>query len=612
MDIEQQLFPGVRLQPIESSPGVVEVAQKNPFVFTQGLPARPLDVRTELPISQTLRPIETSPASPGLFGAGSVALMPIVTELALVADPWLTSELPPILAEAARFQRMHPEKIPVTAGLGDPSAIQQKLGQETDPLAAAGPHPNLPWAPVSEGTSSLLVAPSPRKELSPKERLANACASLVDRLLRIPKKVRLIAGVAAVTVVAGLSVGVSVLTSSGPGWAAAWDPVVLPLAEQTAQFRGLKFLHPVRVEFLESTAFDAAAVARDLRVEGSAEKGGRCWTSVDGGPKYPMCNFSTPFSTEVHPMESAYRALGVPIDAPAPSSNSFGEIGDSLVLARYLPSEHLIEVRGAFSAGLAPTLVHELAHALQDQHFGLSFSGKNGDEALAYRALVEGDAMLTEYRYRFSLPEDQAAVIEQADTQTGKEAKARLSAVVGQTTGQKIDRPSAALQVEIDVAEFPYIQGTEFAVGQWKALPANEYNRLFTSPPKTTGSILYPGRDPHIGGEKVKGSPSTPGRTRYGKNDVVFGPLLFLVAMERTGGAAEGQLVASAWRGESTSIFQDRGSRRVCFSTDISFGGDSATLARGGLAGWASARGLSTRFVGDLVHLEGCDPFGTV
>jgi hypothetical protein len=93
---------------------------------------------------------------------------------------------------------------------------------------------------------------------------------------------------------------------------------------------------------------------------------------------------------------------------------------------------------------------------------------------------------------------------------------------------------------------------------------------------------------------------------------VVFGPLLFLVAMERTGGAAEGQMVASAWRGESTSIFQDRGTRRICFASDVAFGGDSATVARGGLAGWASARGLSTKIVGNLVHLEGCDPFGTV
>jgi hypothetical protein len=85
--------------------------------------------------------------------------------------------------------------------------------------------------------------------------------------------------------------------------------------------------------------------------------------------------------------------LVTPIDAPAPT-NSFGDTGDSLVLARYIPSEHLIEVRGAYSPGLAPTLVHELNHALQDQHFGLSFSGKNSDESLAYRALVEGDAML--------------------------------------------------------------------------------------------------------------------------------------------------------------------------------------------------------------------------
>jgi hypothetical protein len=49
-------------------------------------------------------------------------------------------------------------------------------------------------------------------------------------------------------------------------------------------------------------------------------------------------------------------------------------------------------------------IVHELTHALQDQHFSL---GKrlqaldNGDKALALRSIAEGDAVLTEYAYSF-------------------------------------------------------------------------------------------------------------------------------------------------------------------------------------------------------------------
>lgn len=566
----------------------------------------------------------------------SAALQPIIT--GPEAQPWFTSELPPILAEEERFQPAR-EALAGAVGVRGLLPIQTNLGSGSQPQASPGPVSNgAPvagasshvWDPYpagrleknpltgleakqSWGPSDQTRDPSATKKRSLREQLTDETCSVADRLKSLPKKVQRTALATIVALVGGLGVGVSMLGSGGPGWAAKWDPVIVPLMEQTSELRGLKFLHPVRVDFLESNAFDAAAVARDLKAKVSNQNGGgRCWISVDGGPKYPMCNFSRPFASEVHPVESAYRALGVPIDAPLPSSNSFGEIGDSLVLARYLPEEHLIEVRGAYSAGLAPTLVHELAHALQDQHFGLSFDGKNSDESLAYRALVEGDAMLTEYRYRFSLPEEESAVVEQADTQTSKDAKARLSAVVGQTTGQKIEQPSAALQLEIDVAEFPYIQGTEFAVAQWKRLAPKEYNQLFRSPPKTTGSILYPGRDPHVGGQKVKRAAATPGRVQYLKGDVVFGPLLFLAAMERSGGAVQGQMVASAWRGESTGIFQDSGTRRVCFASDIVFGGDSGASAQVGLADWAQGHGMSAKIGWETVHLEGCDPFGTV
>lgn len=51
-------------------------------------------------------------------------------------------------------------------------------------------------------------------------------------------------------------------------------------------------------------------------------------------------------------------------------------------------------------------MVHELVHALQDQHFGLvalDDTAKSSDELLAVRALVEGDARVAEMRFRLEL-----------------------------------------------------------------------------------------------------------------------------------------------------------------------------------------------------------------
>src|SRR5215475_5146905 len=49
-------------------------------------------------------------------------------------------------------------------------------------------------------------------------------------------------------------------------------------------------------------------------------------------------------------------------------------------------------------------IVHELTHALQDQHFSVGSKLRaldNGDKALALRSIAEGDAVLTEYAYSF-------------------------------------------------------------------------------------------------------------------------------------------------------------------------------------------------------------------
>ena len=56
------------------------------------------------------------------------------------------------------------------------------------------------------------------------------------------------------------------------------------------------------------------------------------------------------------------------------------------------------------------TLVHELTHALQDQHFDLTKLDRGVEtsgEDFALTALVEGDATSVEDDYLFSLPDDE-------------------------------------------------------------------------------------------------------------------------------------------------------------------------------------------------------------
>jgi hypothetical protein len=554
------------------------------------------------------------------------------------SEQWLTTNLPPVLDEGS--QVLHTSSgvhNPFASRVGSPSSrpdeqnssmdwllaiptgASSSLASATQPLA--GLVSTNPWeSSADKATSNSIMPTTPPRQAGPsanrqtesQTRGSEALANLRDRLQRAPRRNRFIALATAVLSVSALGIGVRVLSPSGAGWAAAWDPTILPLAKQTEALRGLKFSHPVRVEFLSSATFDASTLERRRRAEREKGHTWNCWKTTDHGGKFPMCAFTSPYLAEVSPDTSANRALGVPEGAPAPFAGYVNDETDTLVVARYLFEEHRIEVRGPYSPGIEPVLVHELTHVLQHQHFAMSFKGKNQDQALAFRSLIEGDATLNEERYRDSLPEAQQQLVDEAEAQRSSDATTRLLAVTKPRSWHRSARRHELLLHKIDLKLFPYIQGAEFAANQWERLGSKGYNQLFKSPPKSTASILYPGRDPGIGGEKVTPSAPVAGRPQYGKNEVYFGPLLLFVAMERTGTAADAQLVASGWRGESTSVFEDRTSRRVCFSSDLLIGGDSATLARGALAGWASQRGMTTKFVGEIVHLEACDPFGTV
>ena len=81
------------------------------------------------------------------------------------------------------------------------------------------------------------------------------------------------------------------------------------------------------------------------------------------------------------------------------------------LLAYYDQDEDRIIIRGTeISPALSVTLVHELTHALQDQHFDLDREDESedgGDEV--FRSLVEGDATRVEDGYIASLSDDDRA-----------------------------------------------------------------------------------------------------------------------------------------------------------------------------------------------------------
>ena len=127
---------------------------------------------------------------------------------------------------------------------------------------------------------------------------------------------------------------------------------------------------------------------------------------------------------------------------------------------------------------------HEYAHALQDQHFDLEAIrermaiGANFDAELAYLALIEGDAMLTElFAMQRLLYKGRGPVDTEFD--------------IGQAPPLADDLPPIIQQAFY----FPYIDGAGFVSSLHSARGWRGVNRAISdSPPETTEQIIHPER----------------------------------------------------------------------------------------------------------------------
>jgi hypothetical protein len=205
------------------------------------------------------------------------------------------------------------------------------------------------------------------------------------------------------TVLAVVAAAVLVLLpAGGPPHPDEWDPRVADLAAFVERERALAFEHPVYVDFLTDEEYSDAVRTDEAAV-------------------------TTEDREQMESTVATLRALGL-----ASGDIDLFEAGNDLVdggtLAFYNPGDERITVRGTeLTVALKVTLVHEMTHALQDQHFDLDAlqqeiyadvdfaAAEEQDETAAltesaanaafagHQALVEGDAVRIENAYVESL-----------------------------------------------------------------------------------------------------------------------------------------------------------------------------------------------------------------
>jgi hypothetical protein len=181
-----------------------------------------------------------------------------------------------------------------------------------------------------------------------------------------------------VAIVVIAAVAMKVTNNGGPhDYPRAWDPRVADLASFVETSRQLEFDHPVYVDFLTAEQYSDAT--RTDETELSDED-----------------------KASLESQEREFRALGL-VHGDIDLFGATNDLVDTGTLAFYDFHSKRITVRGTdLTPDLRVTLVHELTHALQDQHWDLTAmqeGAPTSGAATASRALIEGDATRLEDMY---------------------------------------------------------------------------------------------------------------------------------------------------------------------------------------------------------------------
>lgn len=163
-----------------------------------------------------------------------------------------------------------------------------------------------------------------------------------------------------------------------------WDERILPFVDYVQGERGLTFKHPIPVVFLADRAF-RKRVRTDQKSLTKADRAAAAQA------------------------EGQLRALGL-IQGKVDLIKASSDLGEADIVGFYDPAKEEMVIRGKDIKDLDTrvTVVHELTHALQDQHFNLDKldkQAKTSGATVAINSLEEGDAVAVEQAYVATLPQ---------------------------------------------------------------------------------------------------------------------------------------------------------------------------------------------------------------
>lgn len=370
-------------------------------------------------------------------------------------------------------------------------------------------------------------------------------------------------GLAVVLVAVGL--GVVVVRQGTDDTPAHWDPRIADLARFVERERGLRFEHAVRTDFLSDKAFRARVTDDE---ELSAED-----------------------QASIHHYEGLFRALGL-VEGKLDLRASQNQLTGEGVIGLYVPDEDRIYVRGdRITIGMRPTIVHELTHALQAQHFDLEPRTRLSGEDTAFTSLVEADALRIQDAYVRSLPEGQQRAVD---------AEERRQADDTDLEGVP--------EILTELFALPYVFGPPFVEALEADGGSKAIDRAFRRPPSTEEHIIEP--HSYLDGDrpaKVAAPKLRRGEKAVGTPDD-FGMLSLLLVLGERLSFGDAWRAVDGWKGDASRDFRSKGKDCIRVRTRVDTPQDATELL-GALRVWAAGRAsATTSSTGDIVEFSSCDP----
>ncbi len=249
----------------------------------------------------------------------------------------------------------------------------------------------------------------------------------------------------------------------------------------------------------------------------------------------------------------------------------------------YDPETSTMVIRGTGDTPLLrSTLVHELTHALDDQHFELdrpALDDRTDEAGFAFHSVVEGSAERVEAAYRETLTDEELAEAETAE----------------QAIGASIDLDDVPPILLLQQG-FAYDQGAAFVEAVHEAGGNSAVDRALRRPPVTSETILEPDSWPP--GEAAAVVP-VPEADEEPIEDGVVGQ--FLLHLLTNVSDPEGA-VRPEWDGDNAVVWAG-GDDVYCIRMVIR--GDVAGI-ESGLADWAGQVGADVTAADDEVRVRSC------